>query len=65
MEQRLTRRELEVIRLLAVGQGTAQIAGLLFISPHTVRNHIQSIFGKLGAHTRLEAVALAQRLNLV
>ena len=53
---RLTRREMEILRLLASGLGTPEIASKLFISGITVRNHIQSILRKLQVHRRLEAV---------
>jgi two-component system nitrate/nitrite response regulator NarL len=43
------------------GLNTAAIAGRLAVSPATVRNHVQSILGKLGVHSRLEAVAFAAR----
>ena len=65
VNRRMTRRELEVLDLLAAGKGTTEISELLFISAHTVRNHIQNILGKLEAHSRLEAVAFAQRLSLI
>jgi len=55
----LTPREHEVLRLLARGESTPAIARRLFISAATVRNHAQNILTKLGAHSRLEAVALA------
>lgn len=61
----LTTRELEVLRLLALGAGTASAAGTLGISTATLRAHVQSILRKLGAHSRLEAVAEAARLGLV
>jgi PAS domain S-box-containing protein len=61
----LTRRELEVLRLLAAGSGTKAVADRLHVSPATVRNHVQNIFGKLGAHSRLEAVAHATRYRLL
>jgi PAS domain S-box-containing protein len=61
----LTRRELEVLRLIAGGANTRKIAGLLHVSPATVRNHVQNIFGKLGLHSRLEAAAYAMRRGLV
>ena len=54
----LSAREREVLEQLATGQSTAEIASVLHISPVTVRNHIQRILPKLGAHSRLEAVAL-------
>lgn len=55
----LTRRELEVLRLLAQGLSTARAAERLSVSRTTVRNHVQNIFSKLGVHSRLEAVAYA------
>jgi DNA-binding NarL/FixJ family response regulator len=61
----LSRRELEVLRLLAEGLGQAEIAERLVISPKTVSTHIERILAKLGAHSRAEAVALAYRLQLV
>ena len=62
---RLTPRELEVLRLMAAGFGTATVAERLRVSRATVRNHVQNIFGKLGVHTRLEAVAHATRNRLL
>ena len=53
----LTRRELEVLRLMAGGANTKALAERLHVSPATVRNHAQNIFAKLGVHSRLEAVA--------
>ena len=55
----LTLREREVLRLLAEGLGTQEIADQLFVSSTTARNHVQHILNKLGVHSRLEAVALA------
>jgi DNA-binding CsgD family transcriptional regulator len=55
----LTRREREVLGLLAGGMSGAQIATQLFLSPETVRTHIRNAMGKLGASTRSQAVALA------
>jgi two-component system NarL family response regulator len=52
---RLTRREREVLALLARGISKAGIAETLVISPQTARTHIQNIISKLGVHTRLEA----------
>lgn len=57
----LSLREREVLRLLAEGMGTADIARRLYISPATARNHIQHILARLGVGSRLEAVALALR----
>ncbi len=61
----LTKREIEVLGRLARGESTAVIAQGLFISVNTVRNHIQRIIGKLGAHSKLEAVARAIRAGIV
>jgi PAS domain S-box-containing protein len=61
----LTARELEVLRLMATGIGTAASAERLRVSRATIRNHVQNIFGKLGVHTRLEAVAHATRHRLL
>lgn len=55
----LSEREREVFRLLAEGKSSKEIADALYISPVTVRNHIQHILEKLGAHTRLRAFAIA------
>ncbi len=61
----LTRRELEVLRLLAAGANTKAAAEKLHVSPSTIRNHAQNMFGKLGVHSRLEAVAYAMRHRLL
>lgn len=53
----LTARELEVLRLLATGANTRTAAEKLGVSPATVRNHVQNLLGKLGVHSRLQAVA--------
>ena len=57
----LTPRERDVLRLLTEGLDGTAIAEQLFLSPATVRNHVQHILGKLGVHSRTEAVALALR----
>ena len=61
----LTRREREVLELLGEGESKERIGERLFLSPNTVRNHIQGILSKLGAHSRLEAVAVAVREGLI
>ncbi|HZW30240.1 MAG TPA: LuxR C-terminal-related transcriptional regulator [Isosphaeraceae bacterium] len=61
----LTDREHQILRLLAQGATTRQIAASLVLSTGTVRTHIQHILAKLGAHRRLEAVAIARRLGLL
>lgn len=55
----LSQREREILQHLALGERTARIADVLCISPATVRNHVQHICDKLGAHSRLEALAIA------
>jgi DNA-binding NarL/FixJ family response regulator len=60
----LTDREREVLRLLAVGLRNDRIAELLFLSPHTVRTHVQNIRTKLGVRSRLEAAVFAFRTGL-
>jgi DNA-binding NarL/FixJ family response regulator len=62
---RLTQRESDVLDLLARGFSTAVIADGLFISMNTARNHIQRLLTKLGAHSRIEAVAIGNRLGLI
>src|SRR5919106_687622 len=54
---KLTRREKEVLALLAGGGDNDAIAQALVISPQTARTHIQNVLGKLGVHSRLEAAA--------
>lgn len=54
---KLTRREREVLALLADGSDNDAIAQALVISPQTARTHIQNVLGKLGVHSRLEAAA--------
>ncbi len=61
----LTTRELEVLRLLASGLGTAEIAAALSISPITARNHITRLIEKLEVKTRLQAVIAASHRGLI
>jgi DNA-binding CsgD family transcriptional regulator/tetratricopeptide (TPR) repeat protein len=61
----LTRREVEVLALVADGLQNAEIARRLFLSERTVHTHISSILRKLGVRTRLQATAEAVRLGLV
>jgi DNA-binding NarL/FixJ family response regulator len=62
---RLTDRELEVLSLVAQGKGNRDIAGELFISENTVKNHIRNILEKLQLHSRMEAVIYAVREKLL
>jgi len=61
----LTPREVEVLKLLADGVSNQQIAEKLVLSMHTVRNHVQNVITKLGAHSKLEAVATAVREGII
>jgi DNA-binding NarL/FixJ family response regulator len=63
--ERLSRREREVLSLLAEGSDHMHIARLLVISPQTARTHIQNILEKLEVHSRVEAAGLALEHNLV
>jgi DNA-binding CsgD family transcriptional regulator len=61
----LSMRELEVLRQVAFGLSDKQVAGQLGISQKTVRNHLTSVYGKLRASNRVEAVINALRRGLV
>ena len=63
--QILTPREIEVLRMIADGLGNKEIASKLSISDHTVKFHISSIFAKLSASNRAEAVTLGIRHGLI
>jgi len=65
LASQLTRREREVLALLASGANSTEIARALTVSPNTVRTHVQSILAKLQVHSRLEAVAFATRHHLL
>jgi DNA-binding NarL/FixJ family response regulator len=62
---RLTERELEVLRHVALGSNNREIARTLFISENTVKNHIRNILEKLQLHSRMEAVMYAVREKLL
>jgi DNA-binding NarL/FixJ family response regulator len=61
----LTKRERDVLRLLAAGLRNEEIGTKLFISPFTVRNHVEQAMVKLEANSRTHAVATALRLALI
>jgi DNA-binding NarL/FixJ family response regulator len=61
----LTPREVEVLRLIAEGLGNKQIAARLAISEHTVKFHVGSVFSKIRASTRAEAVVIGARRGLI
>jgi DNA-binding NarL/FixJ family response regulator len=64
-ETPLSRRESEILQMVAYGATTKEVAHKLGISPHTVKTHLERIFEKLGANDRAQAVAIALRKGLV
>jgi LuxR family maltose regulon positive regulatory protein len=64
LEEALTDRELEVLRLLATSMTTTEIARKLYVAPSTVRTHIKNIYSKLAVSRRMEAVQRAKELGL-
>ena len=63
--QRLTAREREVLRLVSTGNSNKEIAKKLRISERTAKFHVTSIFNKLGAENRAQAVAIAAERHLI
>lgn len=61
----LTPRQLEVLKLLAEGRSAREIGQGLYLSEATVRNHVRSLLQALGAHSQLEALAMARKLGLL
>ena len=61
----LTRRELEVVRLVALGQTDREIARELFLSPRTVETHVLNIRSKLDCRSRADAARRANELGLI
>ena len=61
----LTRRELEILRLVAQGMSNRKVADALVLSEHTVHRHVANVLGKLGVSSRAAAVAQAARLDLL
>ena len=61
----LSIRETEVLRLITEGYTNTQISELLFVSPNTIKTHINNIFNKLGVNDRTQAAVLATRHQLV
>lgn len=60
----LTERESEILAMIASGATNREIAGALFLSPHTVKEHTSALYRKLGVRNRAEAVQRSQRLGL-
>jgi two-component system, NarL family, response regulator DegU len=65
VESPLTKREREILQLVADGHSTAEIARSLFISAKTVKNHLASIYAKLDSRDRTQAVLSGMRLGIV
>jgi ATP/maltotriose-dependent transcriptional regulator MalT len=61
----LTQRELAVLRLLAAGRANAEMAAELFVEQSTVKTHLIHLYGKLGVHSRTQALARARALGLL
>jgi LuxR family maltose regulon positive regulatory protein len=61
----LTDRERDILRLLAEGRSNREIGAMLFLAPGTVKSYTYSLYGKLGVHSRTQAVARARALGLV
>jgi DNA-binding CsgD family transcriptional regulator len=59
----LTKRELEIARLVVDRQTNREIAGILFLSPRTVETHIRNIFNKLDASSRVEVARIVERAD--
>jgi DNA-binding CsgD family transcriptional regulator len=64
-ERALTRRQLDVLRLLDLGRSTAEIAQELALSRATIRKHVADILATLGVHSRLEAIATARARGML
>jgi PAS domain S-box-containing protein len=64
-ESKLTAREREVVRLVALGSNTRQLATDLSLSPDTIRSHVRNAMAKTGAHTRAQLVALVLAEGLI
>ena len=64
-EGRPTRREAEILRLVAAGKTNPQVAAELVVSRHTVKRHLDNLFAKLGLSSRAEATAYALREGIV
>jgi DNA-binding NarL/FixJ family response regulator len=65
LQEPLTERELEVLRLLSTGMNNREIAAVLFVAESTVKTHVEHIIGKLGVSDRVQAAVWAARKGLV
>jgi ATP/maltotriose-dependent transcriptional regulator MalT len=64
-ELTITRRELEILELIATGMSNREIAEKLFVSENTVKTHSSRLFDKLGAKRRTQAVQMGKELGLI
>ena len=60
LDNPLTEREIEILKLASSGMTTKEIAGVLFLSPGTIRNYLSEVINKLEAKNRIEAIAIAE-----
>ena len=65
MREKLSGREIEILEHLAKGADNKTISDALFISPHTVRTHVQNILTKMRVHSKLEATTVALKMGLI
>ena len=61
----ITAREMEILRHIAMGQSTREIAAALFVSENTVKTHASRLFDKMGVRRRTQAVHVAKQLGLI
>lgn len=62
---RLSKRELEILKLLIDGRSNTEIATLLYLSPNTIKTHIRGILNKLSVENRIQAAVAAVRMGLI
>jgi LuxR family maltose regulon positive regulatory protein len=65
LSEPLSKRELDVLALIAAGKSNMEIASSLFVSMSTVKSHINNLYRKLGARSRTQAIARARELDLI
>ena len=61
----LTARERDILRLLAAGHSNQEIASDLIVSMNTVKTHLRNLYGKLGVHTRTQALVEAKAMGVL
>ena len=64
-EEQLTKRETEILRLVAKAYSNKEVAVSLAVSQYTIKNHLAKIYEKLGCHNRIEAILAARRLEII